>query len=320
MLLVLDDIYNNQLPKKSFVKDFFKNQTIRLSKPLSYRGLTLVGISSPNNDGQRYITLSEGLKLNQIQVNEVSESGNVPQLSIQNKSNFPCFVMDGEELIGAKQNRITNSSFLIAPHSSSIIPVSCVEQNRWNYNSRNFSASENIIFNKGRKEKFQDIHQGHNYQADQSRVWSNIQDKMSNLDAMNDTSSMNKIYKSKKSELEDYVSKFQAQENDIGVIYAIGDKIEGIDIFHGSYLFKQYLPKIIKSCVLEIIEQGIERSQIPVLRFKKFFDDICHLPVTANRDYFGLGFEYRSKNTGSLKANIISHNELPVHLLGITVH
>ena len=48
---------------------------------------------------------------------------------------------------------------------------------------------------------------------------------------MNDTSSMNKIYKSKKFELEDYVSKFQAQENDIGVIYAIGDKIEGIDIF-----------------------------------------------------------------------------------------
>ena len=33
---------------------FFKNQTIRLSKPLSYRGLTLVGISSPKNDGQRY--------------------------------------------------------------------------------------------------------------------------------------------------------------------------------------------------------------------------------------------------------------------------
>ena len=320
MLLVLDDIYKNQTPKKSFVKDFFKNQTIRLSKPLSYRGLTLVGISSSKNDGQRYITLSEGLKLNQIQINEVSESGNVPQLSIQNKSNLPCFVMDGEELIGAKQNRITNSSFLIAPHSSSIIPVSCVEQNRWNYNSRNFSASENIIFNKGRKEKFQDIHQGHSYQADQSRVWSNIQDKMSNLDAMNDTSSMNKIYKSKKSELEEYVSKFQAQENDIGVIYAIGDKIEGIDIFHGSYLFKQYLPKIIKSCVLEIIEQGIKSSQIPVLRFKKFFDDICHLPVTANRDYFGLGSEYRSKNTGNQKANIISHNELPVHLLGVTVH
>ena len=45
-MLLLDDIYKNQTPKKSFVKDFFKTKQ-RLSKPLSYRGLTLVGISSP---------------------------------------------------------------------------------------------------------------------------------------------------------------------------------------------------------------------------------------------------------------------------------
>ena len=143
---------------------------------------------------------------------------------------------------------------------------------------------------------------------------------MSNLNASNETSSMHRVYENKKEQLDDYVSKFQAQQNDIGIIYAIGNKIEGVDIFHGSYLFQQYLPKIIKSCVLEIIEKGIERSQIPASRFKKFFDDICHLPVTANREYFGLGHEYRSKNTVRQKANIISHNDLPVHLLGINIH
>ena len=320
MLLVFDDIYQNQPQQKNEIKDFFKDQTIHLSRPLTYRGLTLVGISSPQTDGQRYISLSEGLKSDYIQINEVSESGNVPQLAIRNKSEFACFIMDGEELIGAKQNRITNSSFLIAPHSSTIVPVSCVEQNRWNYNTRNFSTSDNIIFNKGRKEKFQDVHQNRNYRTDQGKVWSNISEKMSNLNANNASSSMHKVYENKKSQLDDYVSKFRAQENDIGIIYAIGNKIEGVDIFHGSYLFKQYLPKIIKSCVLEIIEKGIETSQIPVNRFKKFFDDICHLPVTANRDYFGLGHEYRSKNAGNQKANIISHNNLPVHLLGINIH
>ena len=320
MLLVFDDIYKDQSQDKNLIKDFFKEQTIHLSKPLTYRGLTLVGISSPQNDGQRYISLSEGIKSGHIQINEVNEFGNVPQLAIKNKSENACFIMDGEELIGAKQNRITNSSFLIAPHSSTIIPVSCVEQNRWNYNTRNFSASDNIIFNKGRKEKFQDIHRNRGYQTDQSKVWSNINDKMSNLNASNETSSMHRVYENKKEQLDDYVSKFQAQQNDIGIIYAIGNKIEGVDIFHGSYLFQQYLPKIIKSCVLEIIEKGIERSQIPASRFKKFFDDICHLPVTANREYFGLGHEYRSKNTVRQKANIISHNDLPVHLLGINIH
>ena len=79
MLLVFDDIYQNQPQQKNEIKDFFKDQTIHLSRPLTYRGLTLVGISSPQTDGQRYISLSEGLKSDYIQINEVSEAGNVPQ-------------------------------------------------------------------------------------------------------------------------------------------------------------------------------------------------------------------------------------------------
>ena len=321
MLLVFDDIYNNDQSNKSFIKDFFNNQTLHLSRPMTYKGLTLVGISSPNKtDGQRYLTLSEGIRSGNVKIAEVSESGNVPKLSIQNHSTQPLFIMDGEELVGAKQNRITNSSFVISPHCTTTIPVSCVEQNRWSYNSRNFATSDNIIFNKGRKEKFQDIHDRNDYQADQGKVWGNINEKMSNLNSQNRTASMNRVYEDKNNTLNDYVSKFKSQHNDIGVIYAIGNRIEGVDIFHGNYLFKHFLPKIIKSCVLEILDQGINSSHIPASQFKKFFGDICQLPVQANRDYFGLGDEYRSKNAERLKANLISAHDLPVHLLGITVH
>ena len=97
MLLVFDDIYKDQSQGKNLIKDFFKEQTIHLSKPLTYRGLTLVGISSPQSDGQRYISLSEGIKSGHIQINEINEFGNVPQLAIKNKSNYACFIMDGEE-------------------------------------------------------------------------------------------------------------------------------------------------------------------------------------------------------------------------------
>ena len=321
MKLKLDNAYENDDFKNSFIMDFFHDQTLQLSKPLTYKGLTLVGISNPKkDDGQRYLTLTEGIKSGDVIIKEVSEGGNVPKLLIQNKSQQSLFIMDGEELIGAKQNRIVNSSFIIKPLHTSEIPVSCVEQNRWSYNSRNFSASDNIIFNKGRKEKFQDIHERADYQTNQGRVWENIHEKMNNLNSHNATSSMNNVYKDKEKSLKDYVSRFQAQINDIGIIYGIGNKIEGVDIFHGNYLFKHFLPKIIKSCVLEILDKGIDRSRIPPLHFKKFFGDICQLPVEENQDYFGLGHEYRSKKADKLKANLISHNNLPVHLLGISVH
>ena len=35
---------------------------------------------------------------------------------------------NGEELVGAKQDRILNTTILVASHSTIVIPVSCVEQ------------------------------------------------------------------------------------------------------------------------------------------------------------------------------------------------
>ena len=42
-------------------------------------------------------------------------------------------IIEGQELARAKQNRIVNSSFLIAGKTKVVIPVSCVEQERWRY-------------------------------------------------------------------------------------------------------------------------------------------------------------------------------------------
>ena len=53
-------------------------------------------------------------------------------------------LFDGEELKGAKQNRILNTTILIAAGSSLDVPVSCTEQGRWSYASREFDESEAI--------------------------------------------------------------------------------------------------------------------------------------------------------------------------------
>jgi hypothetical protein len=51
----------------------------------------------------------------------------------------------GEELVGSKQNRIVNTTMLIQAKSTPVIPVSCVEQGRWNYRSPRFSSEERIM-------------------------------------------------------------------------------------------------------------------------------------------------------------------------------
>ena len=43
---------------------------------------------------------------------------------------LPLLLPDGEQLVGAKQNRILNMTVLVAAQSEVTIPVSCVEQVR----------------------------------------------------------------------------------------------------------------------------------------------------------------------------------------------
>jgi hypothetical protein len=54
-------------------------------------------------------------------------------------------VVDGEELVGAQQNRIVNATFLIAGLTEVTIPVGCVEQGRWSYRSQDFASGKKVM-------------------------------------------------------------------------------------------------------------------------------------------------------------------------------
>ena len=66
-----------------------------------------------------FTTLKSALDKNELIISEISTSGTVPQLQCKSKTNKLILVLAGEEIIGAKQNRITNISFIVVPTPSS---------------------------------------------------------------------------------------------------------------------------------------------------------------------------------------------------------
>jgi hypothetical protein len=92
-----------------------------------------------------YITLDEAISSGILKIKEVSIAGNVPELIAENKSHQLILLLDGEEVVGAKQNRILNTTILLDRLSTTTIPVSCVEAHRWSYSSEVFAASQNLL-------------------------------------------------------------------------------------------------------------------------------------------------------------------------------
>src|SRR6185312_5307618 len=69
-----------------------------------------------------------------------------PTILLRNLADIPVLILDGEELIGAKQNRVLNLTVLVPGKAELTVPVSCVEQGRWAYNNPEFRPSKRALY------------------------------------------------------------------------------------------------------------------------------------------------------------------------------
>ena len=105
--------------------------SIRIGDPIRHEALTVFPLFSEAISEVQYRLSDVALADESLLVEEVSEGGSVPELLVENKGDERVLFLEGEELVGAKQNRILNTSVLVAAHTKIKIPVSCVEQGRW---------------------------------------------------------------------------------------------------------------------------------------------------------------------------------------------
>ncbi len=112
---------------------------LRLGRPVCDGPLSIMPLRAQIESKARYVLLEKAIERGRLKVTEVDDAGSVPYLVARNKGPWPVLVFDGEELVGAKQNRIANATILVGV-GKTVLPVSCVEQGRWSRRSHSFSA------------------------------------------------------------------------------------------------------------------------------------------------------------------------------------
>ena len=91
---------------------------MELGAGASFENMTVFELLRPQNGGPEYITLREAVGRGVFAVTETSEGGSVPELLVANTGDLPVLLIDGEELRGAKQNRILNTTILVGPKTT----------------------------------------------------------------------------------------------------------------------------------------------------------------------------------------------------------
>jgi hypothetical protein len=174
--------------------------------------LAVVQFSTIPNNSLEIVTSTYALKNNLIEVKEISEGGSVNELLVLNHSGKLVLLMDGDILDGAKQNRVLNTSVLLAPQSKTKIPVSCVESGRWDYKSSNFQPTDyvapaNLRANKSMKVSINlESLQGH--QSDQREVWDNVAAYSTSLGVSSGTSNLSDVFDGSQNSYQKFLDSF----------------------------------------------------------------------------------------------------------------
>ena len=122
--------------------------------------------------------LHDAIASGALQVGEHA-GGVVNTVVARNHGKLPVLILEGESIVGAKQNRVVTADVMIAPGAEACVPVGCVERGRWDHVSQSakFAAAEVPVEPMMRARAVREVReQGH---LDQSRLWCDVDEKLS---------------------------------------------------------------------------------------------------------------------------------------------
>lgn len=250
----------------------FKLNALRFGTPQTFRQLTIIPLFDEAMPSD-FISLKTALERGLAIVTEVDDAGSVPELKVINKGTKPILIVDGEELVGAKQNRIVNTSILIAAASEIVIPVSCTESGRWHYekaarhspdstgteyrNEYAFASSDSMMYASARSAKSARVMQfksmTNTYSADQSKVWEEVSMLHEKLGTSSQSSAMSDAYHQKEGDLSEYLAAFPVLPNQKGMIALVEDAARAVDFIANAEVYADLHEKLVKSFAVECL-------------------------------------------------------------------
>ncbi len=238
---------------------------IKVGAKQSHKNMTLFCLLAAHEAETGFVTLDEALEKGSLSITETDEAGNVPELRVANKSHQNVLLLDGEELVGAKQNRVLNVTVLIGPKTETVIPVSCVEQGRWSYRSNEFRSEARAMSPRLKRRKTESVtvnlDMEGSYASDQSMVWDEIDAKYERMAVpASQTGAMADLYESQEDRTKEYVKAFHPVDNQIGIAVFIDGRPAGIEILAKFDAFRKTHGKMVSSYVMDALETAPPRE------------------------------------------------------------
>ena len=293
------------------------NFNYNISDPVKKNNITIFFLQSKTKLENNFLTLEESISKSLVDIKEINSKGTIRYLKVFNKSNQKLLILGSEQIIGnaLKQNRVVNNTTLVPEQTTILLSVSCCEKNRWSPAvANNICTSESLYFTKGRINNSVDIFD--NNKTDQFKIWDDIAEKLDEFNTKSFTGTLEDTYNKNKLYFDEITKYFKINENDVGVVAAIGNRLVNVEIFSSNKLLKMYFPKIIKSLIFESYKKTSQnyllglKDVYKLFRLIEFSEKKLHKP---HNDCLGEEIRF---NSDRVVGSCLNYKEKLLHFSG----
>lgn len=266
------------------------SETFQAGEPREHRRIVLYPLFPRRNPVCEYVTLDEALARG-LTVREVDEAGSVPELAVENPLAEHVLCYDGEELVGAKQNRILNVSVLVEAQTTLRIPVSCVEEGRWQRSSERFAAAAHISNAELRRRKAETLAARPLARGiAQGEVWDAVREKAARMSVHSPTGASADLYRRYERDLHALEDAFPAEPGQCGALFALGPEL-CLDYVSRPDAFARLWPKLRAGYLLDALER-LDGEPTPTAQVEAFLEAL-ERSLCSRRPSAGLGEDVR---------------------------
>jgi len=289
---------------------------IRVGEAIESNGLQVFGLTwGARLKPIEYMTLDDALSGGHMEITEIGEQGTVPELQARNRSDLWVLLMAGEQLIGAKQNRVVNASMMVGGHTEMTMPVTCVEAGRWAYRSRTFHTSSTASHHGLRtlmsRHAYDSYRRAGRPISDQSAVWREVDRKLVLHKTDSPSRDLHQAFESQETPLKELNDQLEPRDGWSGAVFVRNGEIMGFDLFDKPTTLRKLWPKLVRAYGIDSLESNragsADRSEVEawVLCVSRTAIDSFQSP--------GLGTDVRLEGDRMIGAMLLV-DDVPVHL------
>ena len=243
--------------------------------------------------GPAYVLAEAALAAGLLEIRE-KDAGTVPTLIARNLASEPVLLLEGEQLVGVRQDRVLNVPVLVPAASEIEIPVSCVEPGRWRYDDRAVAyVDAPIVSPTVRARKVASVgaclRVSGMRRSNQGEVWAAVGERLAQAAVPSDTGALRHAYEGRAHDLAGIVAEAgEPAEGQTGVVACVGGRPIALDLFDRPSTLARVWPRLVRGYALDAL--GAEAAPVDGEAVRGFLAGLARGEATAH-DAVGLGTE-----------------------------